>query len=210
MNRGYTRESYLELISRARARIPNLSIVGDMIVGFPTETDAEFQESLTLLDEVMFKQVYVFKYSPRPGTVSGKRDPDDITTQVKKERNNMMLRHQQKISLAQHQALLGQTFYVLVERVAKNQGLDGASKNSPYPEEDQTEGSQGGLVQIGGIQPKLVKSVTSDAAPQKIRLSARTRGDHIVIFEGSESDIGQIVPVKITEARALSTSGVRV
>ena len=74
MNRGYTRETYLELIRRAKARMPDIAIVGDMIVGYPTETDEDFEASISLLHEVRYKTVYVFKYSERPNTVAANRD----------------------------------------------------------------------------------------------------------------------------------------
>jgi tRNA-2-methylthio-N6-dimethylallyladenosine synthase len=95
MNRGYTRGEYLDLIGRAKERMPDVSILGDMIVGFPTETDDEFEDSLSLLREVRYKSVFVFKYSPRPGTVAIKKLDDDVPDAVKKERNQRMLALQQ-------------------------------------------------------------------------------------------------------------------
>lgn len=119
MNRGYTREQYMDLIHRARARMPDISIVGDMIVGFPGETDEDFEASLSLIREVRYQNIFVFKYSPRPGTVADKRELDDIPMAVKKARNNRMLEVQNEVALAEHQKMLGTQMQVLVEGFAK-------------------------------------------------------------------------------------------
>lgn len=179
MNRGYTREMYMELVQRARSKIPRLSIVGDMIVGFPSETEEDFLLSLSLLEEVQYKNVFVFKYSPRPGTVSGKRDPDDVSTEIKQERNRRMLELQRTISIKQHQALIGQTLPVLVEAEAK---VDPASKT---------------VLSIG----------RKTAHADWVRLTARTTGDHIVAFDGPKTLIGHIVPVSVLSATPLSVCG---
>lgn len=118
MNRGYSRETYLNLIQRARDRMPNICFAGDMIVGFPGETDKDFEESLTLLEEINYSNVFVFKYSPRPGTVSDKFE-DNISIEIKKERNKIMLEFQKNISLANHNRLIGKRIEVLVEGPAK-------------------------------------------------------------------------------------------
>lgn len=164
MNRGYTREQYLDLIHRARARMPDISIVGDMIVGFPGETEEDFEASLSLIREVRYQNIFVFKYSPRPGTVADKRDLDDIPMELKKSRNNRMLACQKEVSLLEHQKAIGQHIRVLVEGHAK---LDGPA-----------------------------------------RLQARTQGDQIVLLDGPDSLIGQLVNVQIHQASALSLMGV--
>ena len=119
MNRGYTKEIYMDLIHRAREKMPDISIVGDMIVGFPNETEQDFVASLEMIREVQYKNIFVFKYSPRPGTVSGKRDADPIPQAEKKSRNARMLAVQQEISLEHHQGMIGETYDVLVEGIAK-------------------------------------------------------------------------------------------
>lgn len=119
MNRGYTREIYMDLIRRAKARMPDISIVGDMIVGFPGETDEDFEASLSLIREVGYQNIFVFKYSPRPGTVADKREVDDIPVHVKKARNNRMLEVQKEVSLAAHEKVIGTRVRVLVEGHAK-------------------------------------------------------------------------------------------
>ena len=86
MNRGYTRESYLSLINQIKSKIPNAVFGTDIIVGFPGETDEDFQDTLNLVKEVGFKVAFVARYSPRPGTVSAKFFPDDIPAKIKKQR----------------------------------------------------------------------------------------------------------------------------
>ena len=88
MNRGYTVEEYLAFIKRAITLVPDISIAGDIIVGFPGETDEDFQATVELLKQVPFKNNFIFKYSPRPGTVAITRFEDDIPDAVKRERNN--------------------------------------------------------------------------------------------------------------------------
>ena len=192
MNRGYTKEIYMDLIHMAREKMPDISIVGDMIVGFPNETEEDFVMSLEMLQEVKYKNIFVFKYSPRPGTVSGKRDADPIPQAEKKSRNARMLAVQQDISLAHHQGMLEKTYDVLVEGIAK---ID-PSQRKPVSRNDDNE-----LLQIGG--PKLLQPDPTD----RVRLTARTRGDHIVAFDGPANLIGNIVPVKITDAASLSLKG---
>jgi len=119
MNRGYTVEEYMSLIERARALMPDLAIAGDMIVGFSGETEEDFQKSLDLLRFCKYKNCFIFKYSPRPGTHADNRMPDDIPEIEKKRRNNDMLALQAEISLAQHQRLLDSSSEVLVEGLSK-------------------------------------------------------------------------------------------
>jgi tRNA-2-methylthio-N6-dimethylallyladenosine synthase len=86
MNRGYTRESYLSLVERIRAKVPEVVFGTDIIVGFPGESEADFQDTVDLVTKVGFKVAFVARYSPRPGTASFKLFPDDIPAKVKKER----------------------------------------------------------------------------------------------------------------------------
>lgn len=86
MNRGYTRDSYLSLVKKIKAKIPDAVFGTDIIVGFPGETDADFQDTVSLVKEVDFKVAFVARYSPRPGTASFKLYPDDISAKIKKER----------------------------------------------------------------------------------------------------------------------------
>jgi tRNA-2-methylthio-N6-dimethylallyladenosine synthase len=90
MNRGYTRKEYLEIVHKAKELMPDIKIVSDFIVGFPTETDEDFQDTVSLVKEARFSKIYVFKYSPRKGT-SAEKLSDDVPMETKKYRNNCLL-----------------------------------------------------------------------------------------------------------------------
>ena len=120
MNRPYTAGEYLELIERGRAIVPDLSLAGDFIVGFPGETEEDFQETVGLMRAVGFKNCFIFKYSPRPGTAAARRLKDDVPVEVKRRRNNELLAVQEEISRELHRAFIGQTVEVLVEGPSKS------------------------------------------------------------------------------------------
>lgn len=86
MNRGYTRESYLALVEKIKAKVPDVVFGTDIIVGFPGETDQDFQDTVSLVERIGYPVAFVARYSPRPGTASSKLYPDDIPAKVKKQR----------------------------------------------------------------------------------------------------------------------------
>lgn len=90
MNRRYTREKYLDIINKIRAKIPNCRITSDFIVGFPTETDEEFEDTYSLVKEVRFDSIFAFMYSPREGTVASKME-GQVADEIKHERVNRLL-----------------------------------------------------------------------------------------------------------------------
>ncbi len=121
MNRSHTAESYLRLLERFRAARPDIALSGDFIVGFPGESEAEFAETLALVDAVGYAQAFSFKYSPRPGTPAATMD-DQIAPQVMDER---LQRLQAALNRDQHAfncASVGKTCEVLVERTGKRPG----------------------------------------------------------------------------------------
>jgi tRNA-2-methylthio-N6-dimethylallyladenosine synthase len=114
MGRGHTREKYMHIIDRIRYRLPDASITADVIVGFPGETEEQFQETLRLMEEVVFDSVNTAAYSPRPNTPAALWD-DQVPEEVKRDRlqriNQLNLKH-----AAQRRArLMGRTVEVLVE-----------------------------------------------------------------------------------------------
>ncbi|MFM7207007.1 MAG: tRNA (N6-isopentenyl adenosine(37)-C2)-methylthiotransferase MiaB [Planctomycetaceae bacterium] len=115
MKRGYTIGEYMEMLGRIRAAIPHAAVTSDFIVGYCGETDAEFQTSLDLVRTVGFKNSFIFKYSPRPGTKAFDRLPDDVPEEVKKERNRLLLEAQEEASLAGNRGFVGRRQQVLVE-----------------------------------------------------------------------------------------------
>ncbi len=122
MNRGYAVEQYIELIDHARRLVPDVSLVTDMIVGFCGETDADFEASLDLMRYARFMNCYMFKYSPRPGTVAARQYADDVPEPVKQDRHARMFALQNGICLENNRALIGRTVEVLVEGVSKLTG----------------------------------------------------------------------------------------
>jgi tRNA-2-methylthio-N6-dimethylallyladenosine synthase len=118
MNRGYTVEEYLEFIDRARTIIPDVEIAGDIIVGFPTETEDDFMETESLLRKVRFKNNFVFSYSPRPSTVAIERFEDDVPRTTKLRRLNHLLKVGGAISGELHREYEGEVVDVFVERIS--------------------------------------------------------------------------------------------
>lgn len=96
MNRRYTREKYLDIIRKIREKMPNARITSDFIVGFPTETEEEFEDTLKLVDEVKYDSIFAFMYSPREGTVASKMD-GQIPQEIKQKRVNQLLALEKKI-----------------------------------------------------------------------------------------------------------------
>jgi tRNA-2-methylthio-N6-dimethylallyladenosine synthase len=114
MLRTYTREEYLEKISWIREARRPISITSDVIVGFPGETDEDFDETLTLLDAAQYDGVFAFKYSPRPNTPSLEM-PDVISEEEKSRRLAVLFEKQRQIQIARNEKLVGETFEVLVD-----------------------------------------------------------------------------------------------
>lgn len=114
MNRGYTREAYLDLIHKIRQHIPEAIFTTDIIVGFPGETDEDFQDTLSLMEAVGFDAAFTFMYSPRKGTPAAQMK-DQIPLSEKKSRLQSLMSLQADISLALHQKMLGQEAEVLAE-----------------------------------------------------------------------------------------------
>lgn len=122
MNRGYTREKYLELVAYAKEKIPELSLTSDIIVGFPGETYEEFRDTLDLVRRVGFTSLYTFLYSPRGGTRAAKM-PDPVPPEEKSKWFRELCAVQEEISAAQSASRVGETVRVLVEGVNEKTGL---------------------------------------------------------------------------------------
>jgi tRNA-2-methylthio-N6-dimethylallyladenosine synthase len=118
MNRTYTIEHYLNLIDKARQIIPEVSFSTDIISGFPTETEADHQITLDVMEKVRYDGAYMFKYSPREGTKAFKME-DDVTEEIKSRRLQVIIQLQQKISYEINQTLVGKEKIILVEGFSK-------------------------------------------------------------------------------------------
>jgi tRNA-2-methylthio-N6-dimethylallyladenosine synthase len=127
MNRRYTAQQYLELIHTARRIVPDIAIAGDFIVGFPGETDEDFEQTVDLVKQARYKNCFVFKYSPRPGTAADEKLQDNIPAEVKRQRNYRLLEVQQAVSAALAAEFEGREVRVLVEGLSKKPHLNSAS-----------------------------------------------------------------------------------
>ncbi len=119
MNRGYTKGEYLDLVKQIRQKVPNASITTDIIVGFPGETDADFEDTMDILQRVQFDGAYTFIYSPRPGTPAADM-AEQVPPDQKKERFQRLLKLQNSITEEKHLQLLRSTQEVLFEGTSKN------------------------------------------------------------------------------------------
>jgi tRNA-2-methylthio-N6-dimethylallyladenosine synthase len=117
MRRGYTRADYLELIGRIRRAMPDVALSTDIIVGFPGETEEQYRDTLSVVEEVRFSTVYVAAYSPRPGTLAARWE-DDVPKEEKKDRVQRLDAIQQRIAFEQHVAQKGKVVEILVESAA--------------------------------------------------------------------------------------------
>jgi tRNA-2-methylthio-N6-dimethylallyladenosine synthase len=130
MNRTYTREWYLERISKIREILgEDCGVSHDMIAGFCTETEEDHQQTLSLMDEVVFDYGYMFFYSERPGTPAAKNLKDDVSLEDKKRRVNEIIDKQRQHSAIKNQMSVGKVFRVLIEGESKKSKDDFAGRN---------------------------------------------------------------------------------
>ncbi len=119
MGRKYSRQEYLDKISMVRDLIPNIVLSSDFIVGFPGETDDDFEQTMDVIRHVRYDNVFSFKYSPRPGTAALRLTDEPVPEHVASGRLERLQREQEQIQLEKHQQMIGQEFRVLVESVSK-------------------------------------------------------------------------------------------
>jgi len=130
MRRRYTREGYLELIERLRDAVPSIALSTDMIVGFPGESDADFDLTLDLTEKARYHSMFSFKYSPRPNTLANKRLPDDVTEAEKTRRIVALQDLQRRIQMEHFAAMVGQTVQVLAEAISRRRGEELSGRTS--------------------------------------------------------------------------------
>ena len=188
MNRGYTVEQYEDFIQRARHFMPEVSIAGDIIVGFPGETEEDVEATRSLIERVGFKNNFIFKYSPRPGTVAASRFEDDIPDSTKRRRLNSLLDTQAEVSRDVHASWVGKGVDVFVEKISEQSRKQQAA-----------EGLGTRKITLGWEKPP-------------IQLSGRTGGDLITVFDlptgmNAESLIGRIVKLEIESSSPLLLKG---
>lgn len=154
MNRTYTQEDFLALVRKIRGRIPDISLSTDIIVGFPTETAAEFEDTVRVMETVEFDSAFIFKYSPRQGTIAQKRYPDDVPEEEKTERIVRLNAIQKEISLQRNRRHIGKILPVLIE-----------GRASRTPSCDWQARTDGNTIVIIPAQPGLVPG---DIIPARI------------------------------------------
>lgn len=161
MHRGYTRERFLSIIEKLRRVQPGIGLTTDVIVGFPGETEADFEETMSLAREVRFDNAFVFKYSPRKDTPAAAL-PGQLAQELIEERHARLLELINELGRQSYQQCVGRQVQILVEGPSR--------RNSA-------------------------------------RLEGRTRSNKIVVFDGSERHIGQLLDVKITRAGSFTLYG---
>lgn len=130
MNRTYSREEYLTLVKQIRSRIPEVVLTTDIIVGFPTETATEYEETFNLMKEVEFDSAFIFKYSERKGTIAAKKYPDDVSEEEKTDRIVRLNELQREISLKKNRVHIGEVHRVLIEEeTSKRSDSQGQGRN---------------------------------------------------------------------------------
>jgi tRNA-2-methylthio-N6-dimethylallyladenosine synthase len=130
MNRLHTREEYLELVRNIKEIIPDCTVSQDMITGFPTETEEDHQDTLSLMKEIQYDYGYMYAYSERPGTAAARNMVDDVPQEIKNRRLTEIIALQREHSHIRSRQQLGKTVEVLVEGSSKKSDLDWMGRNS--------------------------------------------------------------------------------
>ena len=146
MGRRYTRETYLALVKEMREKIPGLALSTDIIVGFPNETDDEFKDTLSIVDEIKYEAAFTFIYSPRKGTPAAKIE-DNVSKETKSARFMELVKHLEKHIEAHSKTMVGKTYDVLVDGVSKTD----KDMYSGYTEENKLVHFKGNESMIGKI-----------------------------------------------------------
>jgi tRNA-2-methylthio-N6-dimethylallyladenosine synthase len=175
MRRGYTREEYLRRIAHLRERCPEVGLSTDIIVGFPGESDAELQQTLELLEQVQYDEIYSFSYSPRPQTVSAKIYDDDVPSQVKSQRLQAVQTLQRQISLARNRGRIGAREEILVEGQSKlkNGQVMGRTRGNRIVNVAAPENIVGRIVAVkitGATPTSLIGELFSDKSDSNAQL----------------------------------------
>lgn len=124
MNRTYTQNEFLALVEEIRNLYPEMVLTTDIIVGFPTETDKEFEDTVQVMEEVVFDSAFIFKYSERPQTIARKKFPDDVSEEIKTQRIVQLNEIQKRFSYQKNLHHIGQTHEVLLEEECTKKSAD--------------------------------------------------------------------------------------
>ena len=171
MRRGYTVAEYRAAAERLRRHVPDIALTTDIIVGFPTESTAEFEDTRQFMEEIEFDNAFIFKYSPRPGTPAMQWD-DDIPAQEKMRRNKQLLAEQERRSLALNRRLPGTAVEVIVEGVSQRNpdrwtGRTGTNKIAVFAPYDGLQAGQIAEVLIENVTAQTLYGRLAFAGPQE-------------------------------------------
>ncbi len=218
MKRGYAVEDYREMMGRINEILPDCAVSSDFIVGFCKETEESFEKCLDAVREFRFKNSFIFKYSPRPGTKAFDLYDDDVSEEVKKRRNNELLRLQNEISGEDNAEFVGRTVEVLVEGPSKHAvKLNREKAEAETLEQPDLPGWHGGAEPVGypanhPDESDLVQIERGSANPQpqlspKQQLVGRTKCDRIVVFDGNERLAGSLAEIAIHDVTQTTLLG---
>lgn len=210
MKREYTAATYLRLMERARTFVPHIALAGDVIVGFCDEDEGDFGRTIDLVREVQYSSLYVFKYSPRPGTKADRNWDDSVPIEAKAARCNTLLEMQREISLRHRQAWVGREAEVLVEgfskQTRKSLGEIGSQlrtrgKQSPSMAAQPLAASGAAMHASPPPNQESEQDRGSEVAKEPNRqLVGRTPHDHVVVFDAPAEWIGALLRVQIESA----------
>jgi len=224
MKRGYTVEDYREMMGRINDIVPDCSVSSDFIVGFCQETEESFQKCIAAVEEFRFKNSFIFKYSPRPGTKAFNLYEDDVPEADKKRRNNELLQVQNQISGEDNSGFIGRNVEVLVEGPSKRALKSGEAVELPgwhggaEPAGESTDrDSEPAVVQLDGLYPPSsdaepkTPSTVDDAIEQvsspKMQLVGRTKCDRIVVFDGNIRLAGSLAEISVHDVTQTTLIG---
>jgi tRNA-2-methylthio-N6-dimethylallyladenosine synthase len=191
MGRQYTVEHYRERLARIREAVPGIAVSTDVIVGFCGETEAQFQATLDVMEELQFDTVFAAAYSPRPGTPA-LRMADDVPAAVKRRRLNELLARQEAIGLERNREWLGRDVQVLVERITPpRRRIDPNDLDSDD----------------GGVTDSAVPPLAGTAGEGSVALAGRTRHNKLVHLAGDSALVGHLVRVRVEYAGPFALRG---
>tara|TARA_Y100000590_G_scaffold71543_1_gene78628 strand:+ start:143 stop:1423 length:1281 start_codon:yes stop_codon:yes gene_type:complete len=170
MRRGYTKQEYINLVNKIRSQVPNVSMSTDVIVGFPGETQADFESTMDILEQIKFDKVHMAAYSPRPGTIAHRTMDDDVDLTEKRKRLKLVEQLQEKISKEINASLIGQCFDILVEGKHRNRWF-GRTRTNKLVYFDSEDDMAGNVVKahIYESSPWSLNGHVQDSEPDAIR-----------------------------------------
>lgn len=228
MKRLYTVGEYRDMMQRIRETIPDCAVSSDFIVGFCGESEESFAKSVEAVREFRFKNSFIFKYSPRPGTKAHELYADDVPEEVKRRRNNELLEVQTEISAEDNAAFIGRSVSVLVEGPSKKAvklagegetlpgwhgGAEGGAATGQRPEARGQRSETGDVFMpfsgstAGASVADHFPLPTHDASTPLTQLMGRTTCDRIVVFDGNPRLSGTIAEVLIEDCTPTTLRG---